>query len=91
MKYRWVHLSDIHFAYKDYFSNRIRDQLFKKLQQISRQDKVNFLFITGDLTDKNADYTEELYKFGSIINVGVCLSFNIYFYQKNNALICTSL
>jgi len=63
MKYRWVHLSDIHFAYKDYFSNRIRDQLFKKLQQISRQDKVNFLFITGDLTDKNADYTEELYKF----------------------------
>jgi len=70
MKYRWVHLSDIHFAYKDYYSDRLRDELFKKLKEISRQNKVNFLFITGDLTDKNTDYTEDLYRFiNNLLNV----------------------
>ncbi|GEM_PF-2279927 len=70
MKYRWVHLSDIHFAYKDYYSNRLREELFKRLKEISRQNKVNFLFITGDVTDKNADYTDDLYKFiDNLLNI----------------------
>lgn len=67
MKYRWVHLSDIHFAYKNYQTNRIRTELFKKIKEIVRQDKVNFLFITGDITDKDSEYNDDLYKFISEI------------------------
>ncbi len=63
MKYRWVHLSDIHFAYKNYQSNRLRRKLFEKIREIVRQDKVNFLFITGDITDRNSEYDAELLKF----------------------------
>lgn len=63
LKYRWLHLSDIHFAYKNYDTNRLREELFKKLEEISNHNKIDFLFITGDLTDKNAEYTKELYKF----------------------------
>lgn len=63
MKYRWIHLSDIHFAYKNYQTNRIRTELFKKIKEIVRQDKVNFLFITGDITDKDAEYDNNLLKF----------------------------
>lgn len=63
MKYRWVHLSDIHFAYKNYQTNRLRERLFEKVREIVRQDKVNFLFITGDITDKDKEYDDELYKF----------------------------
>lgn len=67
MKYRWVHLSDIHFAYKNYQTNRLRERLFEKAREIIRQDKVNFLFITGDITDKDKEYDDELYKFISEI------------------------
>lgn len=63
MKYRWVHLSDIHFAYKNYQTNRLRERLFEKTKEIIRQDKVNFLFITGDITDRNYKYDMDLYKF----------------------------
>lgn len=63
MKYRWIHLSDIHFAYKDYHTNRLREKLFEKVKEIVRQDRVNFLFITGDIADKNSEYDDDLYKF----------------------------
>lgn len=63
MKYRWIHLSDIHFAYKNYQSDRLRGKLFEKVKEIVRQDKVNFLFITGDITDRDSEYDSDLYKF----------------------------
>lgn len=84
MKYRWVHLSDIHFAYKDYHSNRLRDKLFEHLEEISREDKINFLFITGDLTDKNADYTEDLYRFISDLLSILGLDENRFFIVPGN-------
>ena len=67
MKYKWIHLSDIHFAYKDYYSNRLRLKLFDKLKEIAGQEKISFQFITGDITDMNADYTDDLFKFISDI------------------------
>ncbi len=70
MKYRWIHLSDIHFAYRDYQSNRLREKLFKIVREISRQDKINFLFITGDITDKDAEYGEEFFNFiGKLLDI----------------------
>jgi len=63
MLFRWIHLSDIHFAYKDYHTNRLRRKLFDKLTEINRQQAINALFITGDITDKNAQYTDELNTF----------------------------
>lgn len=60
MKFRWLHLSDIHFAYKNYQTNRLRRKLFEKVTEIVRQDRLNFLFITGDITDKNCEYDSDL-------------------------------
>jgi len=70
MKYRWIHLSDIHFAYKNYQSNRLRERLFEKVKEIVRQDKVNFLFITGDITDRDSEYDTDLFTFISeLLNI----------------------
>lgn len=63
MKYRWIHLSDIHFAYKNYQTSRLRDKLFDLVKEKVRQERVSFIFITGDITDKDAEYGPDLIKF----------------------------
>ncbi len=58
MKFKWVQLSDIHFAYKDYQTNRMRIELLQRLKDLRKEGPVDSLFITGDLTDKSHPYTE---------------------------------
>ncbi len=50
---RWLHLSDLHFNFKGYETDWLRDQLFLKLEEF--KGSVDFLVVTGDL----------LFKFGS--------------------------
>lgn len=63
MLFRWIHLSDLHFAYKDYHTNRLRLKLLNRLEEVNRQNEIHALFITGDITDKNAEYDNDLYSF----------------------------
>ena len=62
-KINWIHLSDIHFAFKNHQTNRIRDRLFYILDQKKAEEKIDCVFITGDITDKSRQYTSDLFDF----------------------------
>ena len=64
MKLRWLHLSDIHFAYRDYLTDKARSTFFKEIKNnIDAHGPIDFVFITGDITDKNKGYNYELFQF----------------------------
>ncbi len=44
---RWLHISDIHFNFKGYDSNNVKNKLVKKLEEIDID--VDFIIITGDI------------------------------------------
>lgn len=63
MNFRWLQLSDIHFAYKNYPTNRMRQNLFVKLKQLNdmnESNKINAILITGDVTNKCCEYSSNL-------------------------------
>lgn len=72
-KFRWVHLSDIHYAYKNSHTNRIRERLIHILKEKNTEASANCLIITGDITDKSCEYADELYDFlnsiGETLNI----------------------
>ena len=53
----WLHISDIHYHYSSYESLRLREEFIKKIQEISNNTKIDCIFCTGDLADKNGDYS----------------------------------
>lgn len=46
-KIRWLHISDIHFAYSDYHVEKAKEKFLKKLNEF--KGKVEYIFISGDL------------------------------------------
>jgi len=60
---RWVHLSDIHFAYMNFPTNHIRSSLLGFLNEKKGEHGFDCIFITGDVTDKNQTYGEGLFSF----------------------------
>ncbi len=46
-KTRWLHISDIHFAYSDYHPEKAKENFLKKLKEF--KGKVEYLLISGDL------------------------------------------
>ncbi len=56
MKLNWVHLSDIHFNFLNYDTEKMRDQLIAYAQQLANETKYDVIFITGDICYKGADY-----------------------------------
>lgn len=51
-KVRWLHISDIHFAYSDYHVEKAKDNFFKKLKEF--KGKVEYVLLSGDLRYGNA-------------------------------------
>ena len=60
MQFTWLHLSDIHFHFSSYESMRLREEFLKKIKEISTNTKIDYLFLSGDLADKNGNYSENL-------------------------------
>jgi predicted MPP superfamily phosphohydrolase len=52
---RWVHLSDIHFNFLNYRTQKMKDELLKHLSSLRAKDVINFLVITGDLVFKERE------------------------------------
>ena len=48
-KIRWIHISDIHIGYNADTSEALRKGLPEHLKKLARQNKFDYLFITGDL------------------------------------------
>jgi hypothetical protein len=49
MRIKWLHLSDIHFNYKNYESHSLREDFLKRIQSLDQTEPFTHLFITGDI------------------------------------------
>ena len=63
MRIKWLHLSDIHFNYKNYESHSLRDDFLKRIQSLDQTEPFTHLFITGDILNGNAKADEETVEF----------------------------
>lgn len=62
-KIRWLHISDLHFGYNRYLVQNMREELFSRIKTI---EKIDYLFITGDLRygkEEPDSYPEETVEF----------------------------
>ncbi len=60
---KWLHLSDLHFNYKNYDSENLKSSLIKTLSDIK---DIEFIVITGDCIyqfDRNLKNTDNLVDF----------------------------
>lgn len=57
MKIKWLHLSDIHFNYKNYNSHSLRKDFLNRIRSLDQTEPFTHLFITGDILfgNKKAD------------------------------------
>lgn len=58
MRYRWLHLSDLHSIASGIKTTIMREALIAEIQDISRQSSFDFIIITGDISDKNCGYQD---------------------------------
>ncbi len=49
MRIKWLHLSDIHFNYKNFESHSLREDFLKRIQALTESEPFTHLFITGDI------------------------------------------
>lgn len=80
----WLHISDVHFHYSSYESLRIREEFIKKIKSISKNAKIDCVFCTGDLADRNGKYQPELVDYLSEIAKSVGVIKNYVFIVPGN-------
>ncbi|WP_040194655.1 SAVED domain-containing protein [Clostridium culturomicium] len=56
MKYRWLHLSDLHSYCNGIKTKVMRDALIDEVEELNNEEKFNFMIITGDISDKDSGY-----------------------------------
>ena len=59
-KLRWIHLSDIHYSYKNYDTLSMKNNLYEYLDEITNNVKYDFLAITGDICYKFGKMDEQM-------------------------------
>ncbi|HDR7250622.1 TPA: metallophosphoesterase, partial [Bacillus pacificus] len=59
---KWLHLSDLHYLYKNYETDVMRDSFITYLDE-TFSGTIDILFITGDFAHRGSDYTEDLFIF----------------------------
>lgn len=63
MRIKWLHLSDIHFNYKNYESHSLREDFLKRIQSLDQSEPFTHLFITGDILNGNVKADKETIAF----------------------------
>ncbi len=58
MRYRWLHISDLHSIYSGIETEMMKDTLINEIKFSNEQCKFSFIVITGDISDKNSGYSE---------------------------------
>lgn len=75
MRIKWLHLSDIHFNYKNFDSTTLRQDFISRIQEISANEPFTHLFLTGDILFQNAEASRDTLDFIKTlidtVNVGV--------------------
>lgn len=60
---RWLQISDIHFNFSNYSTQKMRDMLIKSIIHKHSNKKFDSIIITGDLVFRGGSYTKGLIKF----------------------------
>ncbi|MGG0664928.1 metallophosphoesterase [Viridibacillus arvi] len=55
MKIRFLQISDIHFQYQNYQSERLRQKFIEKIKEINSQYPIDAVLITGDIAHKGSN------------------------------------
>lgn len=63
MRIKWLHLSDIHFNFKNYDSHELREDFIKRVKLLSESEPFTHLFLTGDLLYRNSQADPETVTF----------------------------
>ncbi|MDU6360519.1 MAG: SAVED domain-containing protein [Clostridiales bacterium] len=74
MKYRWLHISDLHSMCRGIRTITMIEALIDELKFINDQSPFSFVLITGDISDKNNGYKEAkelIYKIVETIGLGM--------------------
>lgn len=58
MKYKWLHISDLHSICKGFRTKIMKDRLLDEIELSHEESRFSFLLITGDISDKNSGYKE---------------------------------
>ena len=53
MRVKWLHLSDIHFNYKNYNSELLRKDFVERIAELSKRESFTHLFLSGDILYRN--------------------------------------
>lgn len=53
MKIKWLHLSDIHFNFKNYNSTLLRRDFISRIHSLSENEGFTHLFLSGDVLHRN--------------------------------------
>ena len=53
MRIKWLHLSDIHFNYKNFDSHELREDFIDRIKLLCQNEPFTHLFLTGDILFRN--------------------------------------
>ena len=53
MRIKWLHLSDIHFNFKNYDSHELREDFINRIKLLCQNEPFTHLFLTGDILFRN--------------------------------------
>lgn len=59
MKLRFLQISDIHFQYKSYSTDKLRDKLIEIIKELNTQLDFNAILITGDIAHQGDKCTQQ--------------------------------
>lgn len=56
-KIKWLHISDIHYSFENYSTNKMRSKLIEYIKSyVKENEKFDFIVITGDVAYKGSTY-----------------------------------
>lgn len=85
MTFRWLHISDIHYHYSAYNSIRLREEFLKKIKKENEKSSIDYIFITGDLADKNGKIDDGLVNYlNSICQAVSVIKSNVFIVPGNH-------
>lgn len=53
MRIKWLHISDIHFNYKNFDSHELREDFIERITSLCQNEPFTHLFLTGDILFRN--------------------------------------
>lgn len=63
MRIKWLHLSDIHFNYKNFNSNNLRKDFISQIKIINEEEPFTHLFLSGDILFRYQDPSPDTINF----------------------------